>query len=159
MVDIWRIFGDVRKSLTGNFGLAVATFLCCWQICLIIFSLFDFCRMLLVETAGTFSWPAIDAMIIDLTDEQNRRFVYTISYWFVNVSVMLGAGLAGFFTTTIFELLLVLTVISFLNFFLAWKYFSESKPANLVFEHGSSPLATVKIMLLFFRTKFSYFIR
>ncbi len=39
----------------------------------------------------------IDAMDIDLTDEQNRRFVYTISYWFVNVSVMLEQGLQAFF--------------------------------------------------------------
>ena len=38
MVDIWRIFRDVRKSLTGEtLVLRVATFLCCWQICLIIF--------------------------------------------------------------------------------------------------------------------------
>ncbi len=73
-----------------------------------IFPFLTFVRNVAGRAAGTFSWPAIDAMIIDLTDSRNRRFVYTISYWFVNVSVMLGAGLqVSFTTTTIFESLLV----------------------------------------------------
>ena len=152
LADLW---GRKKVIDWGNFGLASGYFLVLLaNMPNHIFPFLTFVGMLLAETAGTFSWPAIDAMIIDLTDEQNRRFVYPISYWFVNVSVMLGAGLAGFFYDHhFFELLLVLTVISFLNFFLAWKYFSESKPANLVFEHGSSPLATVKNYVSVFQDK------
>lgn len=56
-----------------------------------------FAGILLVEIASSFYGPAYEAMLIDLTDESNRRFVYTINYWFINIAVMFGAGLSGLF--------------------------------------------------------------
>lgn len=63
-----------------------------------------FAGILLVEIASSFYGPAYEAMLIDLTDESNRRFVYTINYWFINIAVMFGAGLSGLFMTIIFSL-------------------------------------------------------
>lgn len=110
-----------------------------------VLPLLTFVGILLAESAGTFAWPAIDAMIIDLTDDSNRRFVYTIHYWFINVSVMLGAGIAGLFYDQYFlGLLLVLTLISLINWYLAWRYFHETKPALVLSEHSSSILDSFK---------------
>ena len=101
-----------------------------------VLPLLTFVGILLAEAAGSFAWPAIDAMIIDLTDDSNRRFVYTIHYWLINVSVMLGAGIAGlFYDSYFFSLLLVLALISLVNFYLAWRYFHETKPEYLVATH------------------------
>ena len=110
-----------------------------------VLPLLTFVGILLAEAAGTFSWPAIDAMIIDLTDEGNRRFVYTIHYWLINVSVMLGAGIAGlFYDDFFFELLIVLSVISLANYYLAWRYFHETKPKQVVSQHRATLLDTFK---------------
>lgn len=76
LADLW---GRKKVIDWGNFGLASGYFLVLLaNMPNHIFPFLTFVGMLLAEAAGTFSWPAIDAMIIDLTDEQNRRFVYTI---------------------------------------------------------------------------------
>ncbi|MCC9831767.1 MFS transporter, partial [Streptococcus agalactiae] len=66
-----------------------------------------FVGILIIEIAHQFYFPAYEAMTIDLTNEQNRRFVYTIGYWLVNIAVMLGSGIAGiFYDHHFFELLI-----------------------------------------------------
>lgn len=84
-------------------------------------------------------------MLIDLTDEKNRRFVYTINYWLINVAVMIGAGVAGaFYDDHFFELLLVMTAIALFTFLIMFFYFEETRPADLVFEHGRGLMSTFK---------------
>ncbi|WP_221913364.1 MDR family MFS transporter [Streptococcus halichoeri] len=99
--------------------------------------------ILLVEFASSFYAPAYEAMLIDLTDASNRRYVYTLNYWFINIAVMFGAGLAGlFYDRYFFELLLALFVVSLICLGVAYLYFQETKPASHHFEHGSGILAT-----------------
>ncbi|MGT2935589.1 MDR family MFS transporter [Streptococcus castoreus] len=102
-----------------------------------------FLGILLVEIASNFYAPAYEAMLIDLTDTSNRRFVYTINYWFINIAVMFGAGLSGLFYDHYFlELLIALLVVNMLCFFVAYYYFDETKPLTQTFEHDSGLLAS-----------------
>jgi MFS family permease len=39
--------------------------------------------------------PAMNALIIDSTDEENRKRVYVISYWLDNISISVGIALGG----------------------------------------------------------------
>lgn len=104
-----------------------------------------FAGILLIEIAHQFYSPAYEAMTIDLTDEHNRRFVYTIGYWLINIAVMLGAGIAGlFYDRYFFQLLLVLLTISVVCLLVAHFYFDETRPADMEFEHGHGILSTFK---------------
>lgn len=60
--------------------------------------------------------PAEQAMIIDASTPQNRQYVYSISYWIVNISVMIGSALGGwFFRDYLFELLTGMIIVSVVN--------------------------------------------
>lgn len=101
-----------------------------------------FVGILLVELASSFYAPAYEAMLIDLTDDSNRRFVYTINYWFINIAIMLGAGISGLFYDQYFlELLIVLLIINIVCFGIAYRYFGETRPEHYRFEHGVGILA------------------
>jgi predicted MFS family arabinose efflux permease len=39
--------------------------------------------------------PAMNALILDSTDEENRKKVYVISYWLDNISISVGIALGG----------------------------------------------------------------
>ncbi|MDR0297318.1 MAG: MFS transporter [Streptococcaceae bacterium] len=59
---------------------------------------------------------ASQAMLVDLTNSENRRDVYSIQYWFINFGFLLGAALSGwFFRDFLFWLLLVLTLEEAVN--------------------------------------------
>lgn len=104
-----------------------------------------FVGIFIVEVASNFAHPAYEAMLIDLTTEENRRFVYTINYWMINVAVMMGAGIAGvFYDHHFFELLLVMTAIAAFSYLIMLWKFEETRPEDFVFAHGRGVLATFK---------------
>lgn len=75
-----------------------------------------FVGFLLARVGGSLSDPAEQAMMIDASTPQNRRFVYAMLYWVINISVMLGAAIGGwFFRDYLFELLLAMAVIAVIN--------------------------------------------
>ncbi|WP_407893014.1 MFS transporter [Lacticaseibacillus sp. N501-2] len=75
-----------------------------------------FVGFLLARVGGSLSDPAEQAMMIDVSTPQNRRFVYAMLYWVINISVMLGAAIGGwFFRDYLFELLLAMAVIAVIN--------------------------------------------
>ena len=45
--------------------------------------------------------PSMQAIIIDSTTPENRKAVYTIDYWLMNLSMAIGAALGGFYTLII----------------------------------------------------------
>lgn len=137
-----------RKKVTdwGNLGVLIGYLITLYaNIPGQVQPLVTFIGIFTVEVASNFAHPAYDAMIIDLTDESNRRFVYTISYWIINVAVMLGAGIAGaFYDKHFFELLLAMTAIAaFTYLVMLWK-FEETRPVDFVFAHGQGILSTFK---------------
>ncbi|HFH7441914.1 TPA: MDR family MFS transporter [Streptococcus agalactiae] len=104
-----------------------------------------FVGILIIEIAHQFYFPAYEAMTIDLTNEHNRRFVYTIGYWLVNIAVMLGSGIAGiFYDHHFFELLIVLLIISAICCFVVYFKFDETKPQEGTFKHDKGVLGTFK---------------
>lgn len=109
-----------------------------------VMPLLTFVGIFIVEIMSNFNHPAYDAMIIDLTDESNRRYVYTINYWLINVAVMLGAGIAGaFYDHHFFELLIAMTAIALFTFLVMRLKFAETRPSDFVFEHGRGVLSTL----------------
>ncbi|MGT2826211.1 MFS transporter [Streptococcus himalayensis] len=130
-----------RKKVTdfGNLGVCLGfVMVVLANIPHHVFPLLTFWGFLVVEAMHHFSQPAYEAMLIDLTDESNRKFVYTISYWLVNIAVMLGAGLAGlFYESHFFELVLAMALLYLLIFYYMWKHFEETQPTDAIFSHGT----------------------
>ncbi len=78
-----------------------------------------FVMMTLNSVANGLTNPAADAMLVDVSTPENRKVMYSISYWSANLSIMIGAQLGGLlFKTHRFELFLSLTVVSILTFIL-----------------------------------------
>ncbi|GAB1533448.1 MULTISPECIES: MDR family MFS transporter [Brevibacillus] len=75
-----------------------------------------FAMMLVQNASSGMINPAADAMLIDVSTKENRTYMYGINYWSNNLSIALGSVVGGLlFATHRFELLLVLTVVSFLT--------------------------------------------
>ncbi|GAB2026014.1 MDR family MFS transporter [Lactovum odontotermitis] len=82
---------------------------------------------LLMNFSFGFFNTASGAMIVDLTDETNRRVVYSIQYWALNLGILIGSALSGiFFRDFLFELLLAITLQELLAFFLVYFKIPES---------------------------------
>lgn len=80
---------------------------------------------LLINICSGLSVPATQAMIIDVTSMDNRKIVYTLSYWINNTATALGTLLGAFlFKDHFFELLLVVVIFN-LFIYLLIKYFLE----------------------------------
>lgn len=59
------------------------------------------------------SRPCLQAIIIDSTTAENRKAVYTIDYWFMNLSTAIGAALGGLlYVNYQRELFILLTLVS-----------------------------------------------
>ncbi|MGG3519798.1 MFS transporter [Bacillus pseudomycoides] len=57
--------------------------------------------------------PSMHAIIIDSTTSENRKAVYTIDYWLMNLSMAIGAALGGFlYINHQKELFILLTLVS-----------------------------------------------
>ncbi|PWK11297.1 MFS transporter [Tumebacillus permanentifrigoris] len=70
--------------------------------------------LLVLNGFGGLAFPAVQAMIVDCTTPDNRKFVYSIDYWALNTSLLIG-GMVGafFFRSYLFELFSAATFISF----------------------------------------------
>ncbi|SDM78446.1 MDR family MFS transporter [Sediminibacillus halophilus] len=72
-----------------------------------------FAMMLVISVATGFINPAAEAMLIDVSTKETRAFMYSINYWAVNLSLMLGLMIGGWlFKTHFFELLIGLVGMS-----------------------------------------------
>ncbi|HEU5138459.1 MAG TPA: MFS transporter [Bacillales bacterium] len=81
---------------------------------------------------GGFMGPVAKAMIIDVSTPEIRKFVFTMSYWSMNLAVAIGGTLGAFlFEEYHFELFLGVAVVSFVSllitmFFISETYFPDS---------------------------------
>lgn len=138
--------GRKKTILLGLVGVTVG-----WAISISanlpgpVFPWLTFVGFLVIETFSALYGPAYEAMIIDLTDESNRRYVYTISYWLINIAVMLGAGISGLFYDKYFlELMMIMCFLILVSGVIVYFNFSETKSSDMVFEHGVGILSTFK---------------
>lgn len=136
--------GRKKVADIGNFGVVLGYILTCLaNIPGHVMPFLTFVGIFMVEIMSNFNHPAYDAMIIDLANEENRRFVYTLNYWLINVAVMLGAGIAGaFYDHHFFELLIAMTGMALFTFLVMYLKFAETRPSGFVFEHGKGILST-----------------
>lgn len=57
-----------------------------------------------------------EAMIVDVTSPENRKLVYSLNYWLLNIAVAIGSGISGWlFRDYLFVLLLVILLSDLLN--------------------------------------------
>lgn len=92
-----------------------------------------FCMMLLQNIASGLINPASEAMLVDVSNEDNRAFMYAISYWASNLSLMLGIMIGGwFFEEHLFPLLGALLLINLATSWLTYSFIKEthSQAAN-----------------------------
>lgn len=82
-------------------------------------------------TVNSICWglagPANQAMLIDVSKPEERKLMYSIMYWSNNLSIAIGGIMGGFlFKTYLFELLLALSIASFITWFLITFFVDES---------------------------------
>ncbi len=82
-------------------------------------------------TVNSICWglagPANQAMLIDVSKPEERKTMYTIMYWANNLSIAIGGIAGGFlFKEHLFELLLALSVATFITWFLITFVIHES---------------------------------
>ncbi|WP_273122455.1 MDR family MFS transporter [Bacillus weihaiensis] len=71
-----------------------------------------FVMMLLIGISSGIVNPASEAMLIDVSTKETRAFMYSINYWAVNLSIMIGLMIGGwFFEHHFFELIGVLLLM------------------------------------------------
>lgn len=84
--------------------------------------------MLAVQSAASgMMGPAQDAMLIDVSTEENRAFMYSISYWASNLSIAIGAMAGGLlFASHRFELFVALSLVGLVTLLLTIFLIEES---------------------------------
>lgn len=86
-----------------------------------------FLMLLAMSISSGFINPAAEAMLIDVSTKENRALMYSINYWAVNLSIMLGLIIGGwFFETHFFELLISLMLISFVTLWMTKALIQET---------------------------------
>ncbi|MBY6036495.1 MFS transporter [Fictibacillus nanhaiensis] len=86
-----------------------------------------FLMMLVSSVSSGLMNPAAEAMLIDVSTPENRKFMYSLNYWSINLSIALGAIIGGLlFKSHRFELFLVLTAVSIFTWVLVTYWMTES---------------------------------
>lgn len=86
-----------------------------------------FLMMIMVGISGGLVNPAAEAMLIDVSTKKTRAFMYAINYWAVNMSMMIGLIIGGwFFDHYLFELLWFLIGISLLTLWMTASRISDT---------------------------------
>ncbi|MCP8967930.1 MDR family MFS transporter [Ectobacillus ponti] len=85
-----------------------------------------FWMMMLNGVSGGLTNPAAEAMLIDVSTKETRKFMYSLNYWAINLSIMIGALLGGLlFKTHRMELFIGLTAVSLLTMYLMVFHMTE----------------------------------
>ncbi|HDI0500435.1 TPA: MFS transporter [Listeria innocua] len=97
-----------------------------------------FVMLLLIGVAQGLINPAGEAMLIDVSTPENRSFMYSVSYWANNLSMMIGIIVGGwFFGDYLFPLLVALFIMSFVTAWLTISLISETLKQKAVLKKGS----------------------
>lgn len=91
-----------------------------------------FLMLLFISVSSGFVNPAAEAMLIDVSTKKTRTFMYSINYWAVNLSIMLGLIVGGWlYKTHFFELLIALSVMSLITLWMTITLIHETyKPKS-----------------------------
>lgn len=104
-----------------------------------------FFGFLMASVGLSFASPAEEAMMIDVSTVKNRKFIYAMIYWVINLAVMIGAGLGGwFFKTARFQLLIGTAIGALISLIIVLVWITETLPKDKRPTHGQSVWAAVK---------------
>ncbi|HWI46734.1 MAG TPA: MFS transporter, partial [Rummeliibacillus sp.] len=109
--DRWK-----RKNILIISAVSAATMVTGMTICLIPqhtpITLFTFFYLLFVFSSD-FGMPAMEAIVLDSTTYENRKDVYALEYWLINMSFSIGSVLGGvLYVKHQFALFILLAVIN-----------------------------------------------
>ncbi|MBC1482887.1 MFS transporter [Listeria sp. FSL L7-1509] len=97
-----------------------------------------FVMLLIIGVAQGLINPAGEAMLIDVSTPENRAFMYSISYWANNLSMLIGIMVGGwFFVGHLFPLLVALFIMSFVTAWLTFSLISETLKQKKTLKKGS----------------------
>ncbi|MCE4957441.1 MFS transporter [Macrococcoides caseolyticum] len=75
---------------------------------------------------GAMIFPALEALIIDATDEASRKSVYVTTYWTNNLATAIGTALGGlFYKDHRFLLFMIIIVIMVMNTVIFYKFLKD----------------------------------
>ena len=91
-----------------------------------------FAALALISVASGLINPAAEAMLIDVSTPESRTFMYAANYWIINISILIGTLLGGwFYQDHLAGLLAGLLSMSCITLFLAWRFMSETLQPRL----------------------------
>jgi len=150
LADVW---GRKRVMLSGIGAMAVGyTIAATMNSPMYINPYVTFFGFLLATVGMSFASPAEEAMMIDVSTLKNRKFIYAMMYWVINLSVMIGAALGGwFFKTARFELLIGTAIGAIISLIIVMIWVTETFQKEKRQNTGQSVLDVLKS----YRTVFS----
>lgn len=84
----------------------------------------------------SFSGPAIHAIIIDSTTPENRKAVYALEYWIINLSMALGTAMGGLlYVNHKIVLFTILTIVGFCLPIAYWIWLEDVEVKKLIQQH------------------------
>lgn len=90
-----------------------------------------FIMLLLIGISSGLVNPAAEAMLIDVSTKDTRSFMYAINYWAINMSIMIGLIVGGwFFEEHLTELLGVLIMMSIVTLWMTAALITETYKAK-----------------------------
>jgi MFS transporter, DHA1 family, multidrug resistance protein B len=105
-------------------------------------------------TVNSIAWglagPATQAMLIDVSSPEERKLMYSITYWASNLSIAIGGILGAFlFKDFLFELFLSLTLVAGVVVLMVLFLIKESHPRK---KETVRPLQHIKSLLLTYKS-------
>jgi DHA1 family multidrug resistance protein B-like MFS transporter len=87
---------------------------------------------------SNFALPANEAMIVDVTSSEQRKGVYTLQYWSVNVALALGALVGGFLYSGYFAAMLAIAAgIAAVAALVSLRFLTETIPGRAADRDGA----------------------
>ncbi|WP_079478586.1 MFS transporter [Halobacillus salinus] len=98
---------------------------------------------ILVMFAGGVLTPVSQAMVLDVTTEDSRRYVFTLLYWITNLSSAI-AGVIGavLFQQYLFELFIAISAVSFLSALITLFFILETYTKS--HQENTQPVSMIK---------------
>lgn len=76
--------------------------------------------------SGIFGPPS-EAMILDVSESEERKYIYSLLYWISNISIAIGGSIgAVFFSKYLFELLMIINLLMIVSLILTVFYMKET---------------------------------
>ncbi|MBD0381401.1 MFS transporter [Paenibacillus sedimenti] len=84
-----------------------------------------------VSASSGLGKPAVEAMLIDVSEPDTRKAIYRINYWSNNLAISIAGMIGGFFFSDyLFELLLAVGGISLLSLIITAFFIQETMPSE-----------------------------